>query len=86
MNGREDARRREAGRRRREVTMARAVGNLIGIQRNEKCRDRSYKIMLCACKRYYEVFAAPPANVESKSPALVFLRWDFGAERERSTI
>lgn len=43
-------RRREAGRRRREVIIARAVGSLIENGNAEPCRDRSYKDMLCACR------------------------------------
>lgn len=50
IKGREAARRREAGRRRREVTMARAVGDLIGTQTTAISRDRSYKTMLCVCR------------------------------------
>lgn len=39
MKGREDARRREAGRRRREATMARAVRSFSGTQSTEMCRN-----------------------------------------------
>lgn len=46
MKGRDGARRREAGRRRREVTMAKAVGSLSENESTELCRDLSYKIML----------------------------------------
>lgn len=49
--GREDARRREAGRRRREVTMARAVDGFVWTQGNGKGRYGSYKIMLCVCRK-----------------------------------
>ena len=49
MKGREGARRRVAGRRRREVTMARMVKNLVETPGTEMCRDLGYNIMLCAC-------------------------------------
>ena len=41
-------RRREAGRRRREVSMAKAVGKLRKKGNDEKCRDCYYKTMMCA--------------------------------------
>ena len=42
-------RRREAGRRSREATMAKTVGNLTKKENDEKCRDCCYKtMMLCS--------------------------------------
>lgn len=68
MKGREGVRRREAGRRRREVTMAITMGSLIGNQSTEIGRGGSYKIMVFACRN---IFCSFGERWEYKSPALV---------------
>ena len=69
-------RRREAGRRRREATMAKAVDDSTKKENGEKCRIFCYETMMC-------VLAGREKNVlnsligeswEEKSPALVVLR------------
>ena len=82
-------RRREAGRRRREAAMAKAVGNLTTKRNDEKCRNCCYKIIVCvlAGREKNRLTSFIGESWEEKSPALVVLRvGDFGAEPEPSLI